>query len=275
MPGTLYVVATPIGNLEDLTYRAARVLGEVALVAAEDTRHTRKLLTHLGLHKRLLSYNEHNAAQRTPRVLDALRNGDVALVTDAGTPLVSDPGAGLVRAAAAQGSQVVALPGPSAVTAALATAGMPSSAFRFLGFLPRSSEVRSEVLSRYAHDPETLVVFEAPHRLRAALADMREVLGDRPVAVCRELTKLHEEVFRGTLSGAAAHFIEPRGEFVLVIAGAAPSERAPDTESARTELARLKAEGVSRKDASARVEEAYGLSRREAYRIWLEASTAC
>ena len=276
MLGTLYVVATPIGNLEDLTYRAARVLGEVALVVAEDTRRTRKLLTHLGLRKRLLSYNQHNAAGRTPRVLDALLDGDVALVSDAGTPLVSDPGAGLVRAAAERGSPVVALPGPSAVVAALATAGMPADAFHFLGFPPRARKARRESLAAYAHDPLTLVVFEAPHRLRATLADLHATLGDREVVVCRELTKRYEEAFRGTLSAAAAHFTEPRGEFALVIAGGEP-ERRPEADiaGATEALSRLKAAGVSRKDASARVEEAYGVSRREAYRIWLEASTAC
>lgn len=275
MPGTLYVVATPIGNLEDLTYRAARVLGEVALVVAEDTRQTRKLLTHLGLHKPLLSYNQHNAAQRTPRVLDALGAGDVALVSDAGTPLVSDPGAGLVRAAAEAGSPVVALPGPSAVVAALATAGMPADAFHFLGFPPRASKARRETFAAYAHDPLTLVVFEAPHRLSATLADLREALGDREVVVCRELTKRYEEAFRGSLSAAAAHFIAPRGEFVLVIAGGEPERPVADTAGATEALSRMKAAGLSRKDASARVEEGYGISRREAYRIWLEASTAC
>ena len=275
-PGTLYVVATPIGNLEDLTFRAARVLGEVALVVAEDTRQTRKLLTHLGLHKPLLSYNQHNAPKRTPRVLAALERGDVALVSDAGTPLVSDPGAGLVRAAAERGVPVVSLPGPSAVVTALAAAGMPADAFCFLGFPPRSRKARREMLAAYAHDPLTLVVFEAPHRVRATLADCREALGDREVVVCRELTKRYEETFRGTLSAAAAHFSEPRGEFVLVIAGGEPEPApAPDLGAAREALARLKAAGLSRKDASAQVEEAYGLSRREAYRIWLETSTAC
>ncbi len=275
MPGTLYVVATPIGNLEDLTYRAARVLGEVALVVAEDTRQTRKLLTHLGLHKPLLSYNQHNAAQRTPRVLDALGEGDVALVSDAGTPLVSDPGAELVRAAAEAGSPVVALPGPSAVVAALATAGMPADAFHFLGFPPRASKARRETFAVYAHDPLTLVVFEAPHRLSVTLADLRSALGDREVVVCRELTKRYEEAFRGSLSAAAAHFTAPRGEFVLVIAGGEPERPVADTAGATEALSRMKAAGLSRKDASARVEEGYGISRREAYRIWLEASTAC
>ena len=276
MSGTLYVIATPIGNLEDITYRAARVLGEVSLVVAEDTRRTRKLLTHLGVRRPLLSYNEHNAAQRTPRILAALREADVALVSDAGVPLVSDPGADLVRAAAKQGTPVVAVPGASAVTAALATAGMPAGAFHFLGFLPRTRKARRDALAAYADDPATLVVFEAPHRLQVALGDLRHALGDREVAVCRELTKLHEEVFRGTLSGAAAHFSEPRGEFVLVIAGGDPPKReAPDVGAARREMARLKEAGATRRDASARVVEAYGLSRREAYRLWLEPSTAC
>ena len=206
MPGTLYVVATPIGNMEDVTLRAARVLGEVSLIAAEDTRQTRKLLAHLGLHTRMLSYNEHNAAQRTPRILRVVLEDDVALVSDAGVPIVSDPGAGLVRAAAEQGTVVVPIPGPSAVTAALAAAGMPADAFHFLGFPPRARGARTALITRYEHAPETLILFEAPHRLRATLEDLRVVLGDRPIVVCRELTKLHEELFHGTPSEALDHF---------------------------------------------------------------------
>ena len=271
MTGTLYVVATPIGNLEDLTLRASRVLGEVSLVVAEDTRHTRKLLSHLGIHKRLLSYNDHNAAQRTPLVLRAIRKGDVALVSDAGVPLVSDPGASLVKAAAEQGSPVVPIPGPSAVTAALAASGMSADAFHFLGFTPRARKPRRGVFESYSSRQETLVVFEAPHRLRAMLEDLRDALGDREVAVCRELTKLHEEVFRGSVTRALGHFEIPRGEFVVVVAGAAEATAvAVDSAAVSATLAQLKRAGSTRRDAVELVTEAYGISKRESYRIWLE-----
>ena len=258
MPGTLYVVATPIGNLEDVTLRAARVLGEVSLIAAEDTRRTRKLLTHLGLHTRMLSYNEHNAAQRTPRILRAVLEDDVALVSDAGVPIVSDPGAGLVRAAAEQGTVVVPIPGPSAVTAALAAAGMPANAFHFLGFPPRARGARTALIT--------------PHRLRATLEDLRVVLGDRPIVVCRELTKLHEELFHGTPSEALDHFDAPRGEIVIVVAGAeAGRGREADATAAGEAIARLKAAGATRRDTTEQVVDAYGISRRDAYRMWLQA----
>jgi len=272
MPGTLYVVATPIGNLEDVTLRAARVLGEVSLIAAEDTRQTRKLLAHLGLHTRMLSYNEHNAAQRTPRILRVVLEDDVALVSDAGVPIVSDPGAGLVRAAAEQGTVVVPIPGPSAVTAALAAAGMPADAFHFLGFPPRARGARTALITRYEHAPETLILFEAPHRLRATLEDLRVVLGDRPIVVCRELTKLHEELFHGTPSEALDHFDAPRGEIVIVVAGAeAGRGREADATAAREAIARLKAGGATRRDTTEQIVDAYGISRRDAYRMWLQA----
>ncbi len=269
--GTLYVVATPIGNLEDLTLRASRVLSEVSLVVAEDTRQTRKLLSHLDLHKRLLSYNDHNAAQRTPQVLRAVLKGDVALVSDAGVPLVSDPGASLVRAAAEQGTPVVPIPGPSAVTAALAAAGLPADAFHFLGFPPRARKARRASFESLATRRETMVIFEAPHRVRATLEDLRQALGDREVAVCRELTKLHEEIFRGSVTEALEYFETPRGEFVVVVAGAAEAEAvAVDTDAARTALARLKKDGATRRDAVEQVTQAYGISKRDSYRLWLE-----
>ena len=273
MPGTLYIVATPIGNLEDITQRAARVLGEVALVAAEDTRQTRKLLSHLGIHKRLLSYNEHSPPARMRELLKAVLAVDIAVVSDAGVPLISDPGAALVRAAAEQGTVVVPIPGPSALTAALSVAGMPADAFHFLGFPPRARKAKRTLLERYERDPDTLVLFEAPHRVRDTLEDLRATLGDREAAVCRELTKVYEEVFRGTLSEALEHFSDPRGEFVLVLAGAAPNEAqaVADTDAAREALARLKSEGVSRRDAVEQVTAAYEVSRREASRLYLEA----
>ena len=271
MPGTLYIVTTPIGNLEDLTPRASRVLAEVALIAAEDTRQTRKLLTHLGLSKRLVSYNEHNAAQRTPGLLRTLLAEDVALVTDAGVPAVSDPGADLVRAAAEQGTRVVPIPGPSAVTAALSVAGMGGDAFKFVGFPPRARNARRKLLAELEAEPATLILFEAPHRVRATLADIAATLADRPLAVCREITKLYEEIFRGTATEALAHFEVPRGEFVIVVHGA--TKRVlddADPQGARAALATLKAQGQTRRDAVAQVTDAFGVSKRDAYKLWLE-----
>src|SRR3990170_5899911 len=244
---TLYVVATPIGNLEDVTLRALRVLREVSLIAAEDTRTTRKLLAHHGIRNRLLSYNDHNKAARIPRLLHALREGDVALVSEGGPPAISDPGLDLVAAAVDAGFAVVPVPGPSAVTAALAVSGLSVRQFTYLGFLPRRAGARRRLLAGFRDDPRTLVAFESPHRLRASLAALRDALGDRRVAVCRELTKAFEEVFRGTLSDALDHFVEPRGEFTLVIEGASASAHAepvgPPLDAAREELARHRAAG--------------------------------
>ena len=205
--GTLYVVGTPIGNLEDLTRRAVRVLGQVSLVAAEDTRVTRKLLSHLSIHAPLVSYHSRNWQSRLPSVLDALTSGDVALVSDAGMPVVSDPGSELVSAARDSGNRVEVVPGPSAVTAALAVSRLPGDNFLFLGFLPRQGKLRSSKLRAVAAYPAPfgppaapIIIFESPHRLRATLQDLLTVFGDRDLAVCRELTKVHEEVFRGSVS---------------------------------------------------------------------------
>ena len=273
MTGTLYVIATPIGNLDDLTPRAARMLGEVALIAAEDTRQTRKLLSHLKLSTRTVSYNEHNARQRTPALLDALREGDVALVTDAGAPGVSDPGAGLVAEAARAGFAVVSVPGPSAVTAALAVAGFPADAFHFLGFLPRTTKARRTALTEASSLRSTLALFEAPHRLLATLADIADTLGDRHMAVCREMTKVHEEVFRGTAREAIAYFDSPRGEFTLVIEGAGgpPPEAPVPTERIAEAMAAARAFGLSRRDAAVQVSRELGVPRRAAYAAWEEA----
>ncbi len=272
---TLYVVGTPIGNLEDLTFRAARVLREVGLVAAEDTRVTGRLLRHLGISVRMMSYNEHNQTRRLPVLLDALTSGDVALVTDAGTPGISDPGSGLVAVAAAEGHRVEAVPGVSAVTAALSVSGMPADRFRFLGFLPRRSGERRSRLLPMVESPDTLVVFEAPHRVQATLADLLTTLGDREVAVARELTKLHEEVFRGPVSEAITYFAEPRGEFVLVVEGVSSQalDSSPDEETladASRRLRELRAAGIGSRDAVAQVSEALGLPRNTAYRLWVE-----
>lgn len=273
MPGTLYIVGTPIGNLEDLSPRAARVLRQVLLVAAEDTRVARRLLNRLDAHPRLISFHEHNWRERLEPILQALEEDDAALVSDAGMPGVSDPGRELVAAAAAKGVRIESVPGPSAVTTALAVSGLPADAFTFLGFLPRRRSERQARLREAAASPFTLVLFEAPHRLRAILEDMTAILGDRPIAVCRELTKLHEEVFHGTASVALEHFDSPRGEFVLVIAGAAP-EAPPedDADSIRLFLLERRAAGVGSRDAVAEAARRFGISRNRAYQYWLETS---
>ena len=273
--GKLYVVGTPIGNLEDLTPRAARILGEVSLIAAEDTRVTRRLLSHLGIHVPMVSYNEHNQHQRLPALLEDLGSGDLALVTDAGMPAVSDPGSDLVAQAAAAGFQVEAVPGVSAVTTALSMSGMSGDGFLFLGFLPRKARERRAKLEGLTGSTHTLVVFEAPHRLKATLRDILAVLGEREMSVCRELTKLYEEVFRGTASEALAHFSEPRGEFVLVIRGVTPTAAASgptddQLEEAGQRLASLRKDGVRAKDAVAQVSDALGMTKNRVYQMWVE-----
>lgn len=217
--GILYLVATPIGNLEDLSPRAIRILREARLIAAEDTRQTQKLLSHFDIHTRLTSYYEHNKLTKLDAILAALNEGDVALVSDAGTPAINDPGYELVRAALASGFDVRPVPGPSAPIAALTVSGLPTEAFLYLGYLPRKSSERHQFLSRAADLPYTLIFLETPHRLLDSLDDMLAVLGDRSMAAARELTKLHEEVFRGKVSAARAYFKAPRGEFVLVVEG--------------------------------------------------------
>ena len=220
--GTLYVVATPIGNLEDITLRALRVLKQVPLVAAEDTRVTRKLFAAYDIHTPLASFHEFTSPQRRGRLIERLETGDVALVTDAGTPGVSDPGYPLIRDALAAGHQVLAVPGASSVISALVASGLPSHAFCFRGFLPRTSATRRKFFAQHAESDDTLVVFESPHRVLAALKDLVATLGpERSLAVCRELTKRFEEVFRGTAQAALKHFTDepPRGEFTLVIGG--------------------------------------------------------
>ena len=274
MPSTLYVVGTPIGNLEDLSPRAARVLSAVALVAAEDTRVTRRLLNRLEARPRVVSFNEHNWRERLEPLLQALEQGDVALVSDAGMPGISDPGRELVAAAAARGIRVEPVPGPSAVTTALAVSGLPAAAFRFLGFLPRRKRERQERLREAADCPETLALFETPHRLRGALEDIADIFGERPIAVCRELTKLHEEVYRGTASGALRYFDTPRGEFVLVLAGAAadsPTATAEvDEQQIRSYLLERRADGTRARNAVAQAADKFGIPKNRAYRLWLE-----
>ncbi|MEI6186245.1 MAG: 16S rRNA (cytidine(1402)-2'-O)-methyltransferase [Dehalococcoidia bacterium] len=215
----LYVVATPIGNLEDITLRALRVLGEVTLIAAEDTRTARKLLNRYDIKTRLTSYFEHNKKNKMPVLLETLEEQDIALISEAGTPGISDPGYELIKAAIEKGFRVVALPGASAVTTAMAASGLPADQFVYLGFLPRKKGEKRRLLESVSTEPRTIICFESPYRVVDSLQAMLEKLGDRNVAVCRELTKLYEEVFRGTLSEAVKHFQKPRGEFTIVIQG--------------------------------------------------------
>ncbi len=267
---TLHVVATPIGNLDDVSARTLSVLGSVGLIAAEDTRDTRRLLSRHGISARVTSYHRHSRPSKAAGLLTALERTDVALVCDAGTPGINDAASELVRAAADAGAEVVAVPGPSAVTAAISISGMDMDGFVFLGFLPRAKAERKRLLAGRTDEPLALVALETPHRLRAALADMLSVLGDRNISVCRELTKLHEEVFRGLISAALEHFAEPRGEFTLVIAGAA--ERVADSAKLEAEaialLAKLRAQGVSGRDAAAEVADITGLPKRRVYEMW-------
>jgi len=223
--GTLFLVATPIGNLEDITGRALRILDQAVLIAAEDTRQTRKLLDHYQIKTPVTSYYEHNKFKKLDRILSALAQGDVALVSDAGTPGLNDPGYVLIRKAVETGYPVSPVPGPCAPVAALVASGLPTDAFLYLGYLPRKSGERRRMLDGIAGIPYTLVFLETPHRLLAAFQDLIDKLGNRQVAIARELTKLHEEIFRGELSEALAHFSTqpPRGEFTLVIAGKPPS----------------------------------------------------
>jgi 16S rRNA (cytidine1402-2'-O)-methyltransferase len=270
--GTLYVVATPIGNLEDVTLRALRTLREAAVVAAEDTRTARKLLSRYEISTaRLLSYNEHNMRSRTPHLLAALETGDVAFVSEAGTPGISDPGYELIVAALGAGHEVSPVPGPSAPLAALAASGLPFREFTFAGFLPRRSAERRRLFESLRASPRTLVAFESPHRVLSALGDAHAVLGDRRIAVCREMTKLHEEVFRGTIAAALTHFAEPRGEFTLVIEGVNddPNDKLSD-DDLRVRLLSLTNSGISKRDAAARVAAETGVPRRRVYALGLQ-----
>ncbi|HTY18364.1 MAG TPA: 16S rRNA (cytidine(1402)-2'-O)-methyltransferase [Myxococcota bacterium] len=273
--GTLRLVATPIGNLEDVTGRALRVLREADLVLAEDTRRTRVLLDRYGIAARPRSLHAHNEAAREREVLEALAAGrDVALVSDAGTPLVSDPGERLVAAALAAGHRVEAVPGPSAVLAALAASGLPAAPFAFLGFLPRRAGERDALLRGWRDRRETLVLFESPRRLGGALRALAAALGDRPAAVARELTKLHEEIARGSLSALAERFAEgARGEVTVVIGGATGGASAGGSpgESVDDRIAALAAQGLRAREIARTLAEETGLPKRALYARAVEA----
>jgi 16S rRNA (cytidine1402-2'-O)-methyltransferase len=270
--GTLYLVATPIGNLEDITLRALRTLREVDLIAAEDTRQTRKLLNHYEITTPMLSYHEHNKERQKYQILNALVKGDVALVSDAGTPGLSDPGYELVQAVLEEDHLIRPIPGPSAPISALVVSGLPTDAFLFLGYLPRRSSERKKVLQSVSDEHRTMLFFEVPHRLNQTLGELEEVFGgDRQVAICRELTKLHEEILRGNVREIREHFkgIEPRGEFTLVIAGAPLGPRWEDDAVRAAVIAYLE-DGISPSDVARQVANESGWARRDVYRITLE-----
>ena len=267
---SLYVVATPIGNLEDITLRAIRALNEVGLIAAEDTRRTRVLLNAYGIKTALTSYHEHNKKAKLGYLLDCLQSRDVALVSEAGMPGVSDPGYELIVAATQQGIRVIPIPGPSAVVTALAVSALPTNRFTYLGFLPKRKAERIRFLGSIAHEQGTIVAFESPHRLLSSLSDMAQVLGNRRIAVARELTKIHEEVFRGTIQEAMEYFQQPRGEFTLVIEGKKEeAEESLLTPKIEKELRSLIDKGIAAKEIVARLSPTTGLSRKELYRACL------
>jgi 16S rRNA (cytidine1402-2'-O)-methyltransferase len=274
MPGTLYVVATPIGNLHDLSPRAASVLRSVDVVASEDTRRTGTLLAHGGAQPRLLSFHAHSGPRRTATLLGILaEGGDVALVTDAGTPAVSDPGSDLVAAARAAGSPVVAVPGPSAVATALSASGLPADRYLFLGFIPRKGAERARLIARAVEEEWTVVFFEAPGRVGALLRDVAALAPSRQVVVARELTKLHEEFRTGTAEELGGYYsiTEPKGEITVLLAGTGVPPEPPDRSEVAKALARtLLAEGVTRREATRRLVSELGLARNEAYRLVMD-----
>jgi len=271
----LYVVATPIGNLEDISLRALRILRTVKLIAAEDTRKTRRLLNAYDIKTPMTSYHEHNKWSKLEYLLPFLSGtGDIALVSDAGTPGISDPGHELIVAAAQRGIPVVAIPGPSAVITALAISTLPTDRFAYFGFLPRSSNDRQLALKTLGEVNETFIILEAPHRLRATLQDMISTLGDRRLVICRELTKIHEEVFRGNITEALEHFKEPRGEFTLVIESRQNVSTLPaPPENIEQRLRELRQAGLTAKEAIPRISKETGITRRELYRAWLKLET--
>jgi 16S rRNA (cytidine1402-2'-O)-methyltransferase len=273
MAGTLYLVSTPIGNLEDITHRAVRLLGEVGLIACEDTRHTKKLLNYYGINTPTISYHEHNERERAAELLKRLKLGaDVAVVSDAGTPGISDPGFRVARIAIDNDIKVVPVPGASALIAALVASGMPTDEFFFGGFLPARSGARRVRLSELRSIPATLIFYEGPHRIAATLKDAREILGEREAVVARELTKMHEEIVRGRLSELAARFTageSARGEMVLIIDRAVIQNEGESDKTVGNLAAlvtKLENEGLDHRAALKKAARELGLSRAEAYR---------
>ncbi|RCJ22156.1 rRNA (cytidine-2'-O-)-methyltransferase [Nostoc sp. ATCC 43529] len=272
-PRTLYVVGTPIGNLEDMTFRAVRILQTVDIIAAEDTRHTGKLLQHFEIKTPQVSYHEHNRTSRIPELLQYLANDKaIALVSDAGMPGISDPGYELIEACIEAGISVVPIPGASAAITALSAAGLPTDRFVFEGFLPAKSQQRREHLEFLQTESRTLIIYESPHRLQDTLQDLAEILGsDRQIVLGRELTKLYEEFWRGTIAEAIAHYNQrqPQGEYTLVVAGVPPSQPQLTEEELKAELKQLISQGISRSQASRQLAKVTSLSRRQLYQLAL------
>lgn len=270
--GTLYVVATPIGNLEDMTFRAVRVLKEAALIAAEDTRTSGRLLKHFEIETPMTSYYEYNKLSKLDRILETLAVADVALISDAGTPGISDPGYELVRAALAAGHSVVPIPGPSAPITALSASGLPTDRFTFLGFLPRKESERQALLRDIAQATETLIFYEAPHRIRETVDDLIAAFGpDRSVVLARELTKRFEEFWRGPLDEAAGHLVvqEPRGEYTVLVAGVGTARNEWDDDGVQRALLALELEGITGSRAVKQVARLSGRPKTEIYDLWL------
>ena len=280
--GRLYICATPIGNLEDITLRVLRILDEVELIAAEDTRRTRKLLNHYEIHKPLISYHEHNEISRTLELIDKLKSGvDIALVSDAGTPGISDPGQEIIRQAIEAEIPVIPIPGPTAVVAALTAAGFPTDAFAFWGFGPRNRRRKRLFIKDISKWPHTAVLYEAPHRLLDTLQVIYDIMPKRPLAVCRELTKIHEEIIRGLPGEIIDHFTAdaPRGECVLVLAPFTPGLSLTEQDIAQQKLTpsalseavlELMGQGVDKRTAIKQVAEALGISRRTVYQAAID-----
>lgn len=271
--GTLYIVPTPIGNLEDITLRAVRILRESALIAAEDTRTTGKLLQHYDIDTALTSYHEHNKMSKLDSIFDTLVHGDVALVSDAGTPSISDPGFELVRAALMRGIAVVPLPGATAITTALVASGLPTDGFVFIGFLPKKDKARRDLLAALIDEPRTLIAYESPHRLTDSLAVVARTLGEREVCVARELTKLHEEFQRGAVSDVLDYYTAnpPRGEIVLLIAGKSPFDTVQwDEDQVRSALQKRRSAGESLSDAAKAIAAESGWKRKAVYALGIE-----
>jgi 16S rRNA (cytidine1402-2'-O)-methyltransferase len=269
----LYIVATPIGNLEDMTFRAIRILKEADWIAAEDTRHTGKLLQYFQITTPQISYHDHNRHSRLPELLEKLQQGKaIALVSDAGMPGISDPGYELVKACSDEGIPVIPIPGASAVVTALSASGLPTDRFAFEGFLPAKGQERRDRMESFRSETRTLILYEAPHRVRQTLADLQEIVGsDRPIVVARELTKMHEQFWRGTVGEAIAHYAqqEPQGEFTLVLAGATLSEPNLSESALIAELQVLMQQGLSRSQASRQLAQQTNLSRRQVYQLAL------
>jgi 16S rRNA (cytidine1402-2'-O)-methyltransferase len=276
-PGTLYIVGTPIGNLEDMTFRAVQTLQDVDLIAAEDTRHTGKLLQHFQVKTPQVSYHEHNRTSRIPELIKQLGEGKaIALVSDAGMPGISDPGYELILACVEASIVVVPIPGASAAITALSAAGLPTDKFVFEGFLPSKTNQRREYLELLKTERRTLIFYESPHRLRATLQDFAEIFGQRQIVLARELTKFYEEFWRGTVEEAYQHYQlkEPQGEYTLIVAGAVRNENQLTEVEIKAELEKMLAQGVTRSQASRELAELTSLPRKQIYQLALTIDTS-